>query len=57
MPNAIAEFSRLVSTMPTGPALAPEELEYDARCCAYEAQGMTRSDAQAIVDAENMMEP
>ena len=27
---------------------------YDDRVRAYEAQGMTRSDAQAVVDAENM---
>ncbi len=27
--------------------------DYDRRVKAYEAQGMTRSDAQAVVDAED----
>ena len=30
--------------------------EYDKRCKAYEDQGCTRSDAQAIVDAELLKE-
>jgi hypothetical protein len=29
--------------------------EYDRRCLAYEAQGMTRSDAQGTVDIEYPM--
>jgi hypothetical protein len=29
---------------------------YEARVVAYEAEGMTRSDAQAVVDAELMNE-
>jgi len=36
--------------------LSAEELEYDRRVSAYEAQGMTRSDAQGVVEAEMMME-
>ncbi len=28
--------------------------DYDRRVCAYEEQGLTRSDAQAVVDAEDM---
>ena len=29
-------------------------IEYNERCQILEAQGMTRSDAQAVVDAEDM---
>lgn len=28
------------------------EIAYDARVCAYEAEGLTRSDAQSVVDVE-----
>lgn len=34
--------------------MSEHETIYDRRVCAYEAQGMTRSDAQAVVDAEEM---
>lgn len=30
--------------------------EYERRVAAYEAEGMTRSDAQSVVDAEMMSE-
>ena len=30
------------------------EIAYHARVCAYEAEGMTRSDAQGIVDIERV---
>lgn len=29
--------------------------EYEARVTAWEAEGLTRSDAQAVVEAEDMM--
>jgi hypothetical protein len=34
--------------------LSPEEQEYDRRVSALEAQGMTRSDAQGVIDAQDM---
>jgi hypothetical protein len=36
------------------PELSEYEAAYDRRVCAYESQGLTRSDAQAVVDAEEM---
>jgi len=36
------------------PPLAPEAKDYDKRVRAYEKKGMSRSDAQGVVDAEDM---
>ena len=38
-------------------ALSASEKEFDRRVTAYEAQGMTRSDAQGVVMAEDMSKP
>ena len=35
----------------------PEPADYEQRVQAYQAEGMTRGDAQAIVDAEEMQKP
>ena len=35
----------------------PEPPDYEARVSALEAQGLTRSDAQGVVDAEEMQRP
>jgi hypothetical protein len=34
---------------------APPPVDYEARVQALEAEGLTRSDAQGVVDAEDLM--
>lgn len=46
------ELTRRATAMLNAAAAAPDS--YEARVRAYEAQGMDRSDAQGVVDAEDM---